>query len=79
MGKRLKKPETIQAWKLDKVKNKEVSGSTKNKSKVHFASLMELCHLKNATLEPKFQKYKGRVVFQVDIVIDDSGACAVFY
>ena len=28
----------------------------------HFASLMDLCYLKNAELEPKFQKYKGRVV-----------------
>ena len=33
---------------------------------------------KNAELEPKFQKYKGRVVLRGDIVRDDSGACAVF-
>ena len=23
---------------------------------------MDICHLKNAELEPKFQKYKGRVI-----------------
>ena len=46
--------------------------------KVHFASLMDLCHLKNPELEPQFEKYKGRVVLRGDIVKDDSGSCAVF-
>ena len=45
---------------------------------VHFASLMDICHLKNAELEPKHQKYKGRVVLRGDIVKDDSGSYAVF-
>ena len=44
----------------------------------HSATLMNLCHLKNAELEPQFQKYRGRVVLRGDIVKDDSGACAVF-
>ena len=35
-------------------------------------------YLKNAELEPKLQKYKGRVVLRGDIDQDDSGACAVF-
>ena len=35
---------------------------------VHFASLMDICHLKNAELEAKHQKYKGRVVLRGDIV-----------
>ena len=35
---------------------------------------MDICHLKNAELEPKFQKYKGRVVLRGDIVKDVSGA-----
>ena len=43
-----------------------------------FASLMDICHLKNAELETKHQKYKGRVVLRGDIVKDDSGAYAVF-
>ena len=43
-----------------------------------FASLMDICHLKNAELEAKHQKYKGRVVLSGDIVKDDSGSYAVF-
>ena len=40
--------------------------------------LMDICHLKNAELEAKYQKYKGRVVLRGDIVKDDSGSYAVF-
>ena len=47
-------------------------------AKVHFALLMDICHLKNAELETKHQKYKGRVVLQGDIVKDASGSYAVF-
>ena len=47
-------------------------------AKVHFASLMDICHLKNAELEAKDQKYKGRVVLRGDFVKDDSGSYAVF-
>ena len=39
---------------------------------------MDICHLKNAELEAKHQKYKGRVVVRGDIVKDDSGSYAVF-
>ena len=39
---------------------------------------MDICHLKDAELEPQFRKYKGRVVLRGDIVKDVSGACAVF-
>ena len=46
--------------------------------KVHFASLVDLCHPKNSELEPQHQKYKGRVVLRGDIVKDDSGAYGVF-
>ena len=57
---------------------KEVIEEARNKGrKVHFASLMDLCHLKNSELEPQYQKYKGRVVLRGDIVIDDSGCYAV--
>ena len=45
--------------------------------KIHFASLMDLCHLKNSELEPRYHKYKGRVVLRGDIVKDDSGSYAV--
>ena len=43
-----------------------------------YASLVDLCHLKNSELEPQFQKYKGRVVLRGDIVKDDSGSYVVF-
>ena len=46
--------------------------------KVHFASLMGICHLKNAKLKTKHQKYKGRAVLRGDIVKDDSRSYAVF-
>ena len=47
-------------------------------AKVHFASLMDICHLKNAELEAKHRKYKVRVVLRGDVVKDDSGSYAVF-
>ena len=31
---------------------------------MHFASLMDLCHLKSSELEPTHPKYKGRVVLR---------------
>ena len=39
---------------------------------------MDICHLKNAELETKHQKYKGRVLLRGDIVKNDSGSYAVF-
>ena len=58
------KLEKIPAWDLTKVRNKsQVIDEARTKgAKVHFASLMDICHLKNAKLETKHQKYKGRVV-----------------
>ena len=41
--------------------------------KVHFASLMDISHLKSPELEPQYQKYNGRVVLRGDIVKDDFG------
>ena len=68
------------AWQLTKVRSKkEVIEEAMNKGrKVHFASLMDLCHLKDSELEPRIQKYKGRVVLRGDIVKDGSGSYAVF-
>ena len=66
----------IPAWDLTKVRSKkEVIDEARTKgAKVHFASLMDICHLKNAEWEAKHQKYKGRVVLRGDIVKDDSGS-----
>ena len=72
--------EKIPAWQLTKVRNKKeaIEEARSKDRKVHFASLMGLCHLKNSEVEPQFQKYKGRVVLRGDIVKDDSGSYAVF-
>ena len=74
------KLEKISAWNLTKVRSKKkvVHEARTSGAKVHFASLMDICHLKNAELEAKHQKYKGRVVLRDDIVKDDSGSSAVF-
>ena len=73
------KLETIPAWQLTKVRNKKevIDEARNNGRKVHFSSLMDLCHLKNSELEPQYQKYKGRVVLRGDIV-NDSGTYTVF-
>ena len=58
VDKEWEKLEKIPAWQLTKVRNKkEVTDEARNEGrKVHFASLMDLCHLKKSELEPKFQK-----------------------
>ena len=63
----------ISAWNLTKVRSKkQVIHEAKTKdAKVHFASLMDICLLKNAELEAKHQKYKDRVVLRSNIVKDD--------
>ena len=74
------KLEKILAWDVTKVRNKsEVIDEARTKGiKVHFVSLMDICHLKNAELETQHQNYIGRVVLRGDIVKDDSGSHAVF-
>ena len=50
----------------------------RGKKKIHYVSLMDTCHLKNAELKPKHQKYKGWVVLRSDMVKDDSSPYTVF-
>ena len=80
VDKEWEKLEKISAWNLTKVKSKKqvIDEARTSGAKVHFASLMDMCHLKNAALEAKHQTYKGRVVLRGDIVKDDSGSYAVF-
>ena len=80
VDKEREKLEKIPAWDTTKVRNKSkvIDEAGTKGIKVHFASLMDICHLKNAELETKHQKYKGRVVLRGDIVKDDSGSFAVF-
>ena len=67
--------EKIPAWNTTKVRSKKevIDKARTTGAKVNFASLMDICHLKNAELEAKHQKYKGQVVLRGDIVKDDSG------
>ena len=78
VDKEWEKLEKLTAWQLDKVKSKKeaILEAQQEQKKVHVAALMEICHLKNAELEPKHQKYKGRVVLRGDLVKDDAGAYA---
>ena len=65
-------------WRKSETKMRWSAEARKKGHIVHFASLVDLCHLKNSELEPQFQKYKGRVALRSDIVKDDSGSYAVF-
>ena len=80
VDKEWEKLEKISAWNLTKVKSKKhmIDEARTSGATVHFASLMDICHLKNTEWEAKHQKYKGRVVLRGDIVKDDSGSYAVF-
>ena len=76
VGKKWEQLEKIPAWDKTKVRNKSdvIDEARKDGRKVHFASLMDLCHLKIVELEAKHQKDKGRVVLRGDIVKDASGS-----
>ena len=80
VDKEWEKLEKISAWNLTKVRSKKevIDEARTAGATVHYASLMDICHLKNADLEAKHQKYKGRIVLRGDIVKDDSGSYAVF-
>ena len=80
VDKEWEKLEKLPAWQMTKVKSRSdvIQEAQKEQITVHYATLMDICHLKNAELEPKFQKYQGRVVLRGDIVKDDFGSHAVF-
>ena len=52
------KLEKFSAWNLTKVRSKKevIDEARTTGAKVHFASLMDMCHLKNAEVEAKHQK-----------------------
>ena len=64
VDKEWEKLEKISAWNLTKVRSKKevIDEARTSGATVRFASLMDICHLKNAELKAKHQKYKGRVV-----------------
>ena len=67
VDKEWEKLENIPAWDKTKVRNKSdvIDEARRKGTKVHVASLMNICHLKNAELEAKHQKYKGRSYSEV--------------
>ena len=80
VDKEWEKLEKFSAWNLTKVRSKKevIDEARTSGATVHFASLMDIRHLKNAELEAKHQKYKGRVVLRGDVVKDDPVSYAVF-
>ena len=58
VDKEWEKLEKLPAWQMTKVKSKkEVILETQTEQRtVHFATLMDICHLKDAELEPKLKK-----------------------
>ena len=69
-------------WKKSRKKKKKKGGYSRSTKREQESPLCytdgHICHLKNAELEHKFQKYEGRIVPRGDIVKDDSGANAFF-
>ena len=53
MEKEWKKLETLPAKDLEKDKSKKEAILAPQRGKLHFATLMDTCHLKNSELEPK--------------------------
>ena len=81
VDKEWKKLEAISAWQLNKVKSeKEVIKEAQKRleKKSTFLHRWTFANSINAELEPKYQKYKGRVVLSDDIVKDDTRSYAVF-
>ena len=60
VDKEWKKLEKISAWNPTKVRRKKevIDEARTSGATVHFASIMDICHLKNAELEAKHQKHK---------------------
>ena len=58
VDKEWEKLEKISAWNLTKVRSKKqvIDEARTSGATVHFASLMDICHLKNAELEEEHQK-----------------------
>ena len=58
VDKEWEKLEKISAWNLTKVRSKKevIDEARTSGATVHFASLMDICHLKNAELPPKHQR-----------------------
>ena len=80
VDKEWKKLETTPAWQLGKVKSKKdfMLDAQRENKKVHFATVMDICHFKKHGVETQIAKNNDRTVLRGDIVTDDSWAYAVF-
>ena len=70
VDKEWKKLETIPAWQLDKVKSKKVVflEAQRDKHKVHFATLMDICHLKKCGVRINiFRSSKDELLSEVTL------------
>ena len=58
VDKEWEKGEKLPAWQLTKVKSKKevILEAQQEQITDHFATLMDICHLKNVELESKYQK-----------------------
>ena len=58
----------IPAWQLTKVRNKEVIDEVRKEGKTeHFASILDICHLKNSELEQNFKNTKAELFSEVTL------------
>ena len=80
VDKEWEKLEKISAWNLTKVKNKKqvIDEARTSGAKVHFASLMDINHLKMLNWRQSTKNTKVGIVLRGDNVQDDSGSYAVF-
>ena len=69
VDKEWEKLEKIPAWDLTKVRSKSevIDEARTTGTKVHFASLMDICHLKNAELEAKHRNTKVELYSEVTL------------
>ena len=79
-GKIISKTGENPAWQVTKVRNKkEVINEARTKGrKVHFASLMNLCHLKNSELNLSIKSTKAELYSEGTLWKIDSASYAVF-
>ena len=71
VDKEWEKLEKISAWNLTKVRSKKevIDEARTLGEKIHFASLMDICHLKNAELEAKKSTKSAKVELFSEVIL----------
>ena len=74
------KLQKLPAWSTSKDKSEQdvINEAKVNNRKVHFATVMDACHLKHSELAEHLRINKGSVVLRGETVNDDTGVYAVF-